>query len=111
MRLYAGIILLLLTTGLLLAQQEIVQDSISILARKELNNKIEKFRLKKWKECKAQALQDAEAHVDSLIVAQIELHLIDTITFPVKPVKPPFPDNIEVKDSIKAKPILEKTQK
>jgi len=56
------------------------------------NEKVEAFKLKKDKECKAEALADAEAHVDSFLY--IPARLIDTLGFPDKPIKPQAPGHI-----------------
>ncbi|MGB4958373.1 MAG: hypothetical protein WBO36_02795, partial [Saprospiraceae bacterium] len=57
--------------------------------------------------CFDDILRRADAHVDSLITAEINYQLSDSIVFPPKPIKPDWPGKIIVPDSITARPIFD----
>lgn len=78
------------------------------------NIKIKKAYLKRneaYKEevlskCKQEMIEKATSYVDSLISAEIEYQLSDSIVFPEKPVKPQSLGKIIVSDTIVARPIF-----
>lgn len=59
-----------------------------------LESKVSDYKAKKNKECRNDALADAEAHVDSIVHRLLNLDLIDTIDFPSKPMRPRAPKHI-----------------
>jgi hypothetical protein len=61
--------------------------------------------------CRRDVLAKAEIYVDSLISAEINFQLSDSIVFPEKPVKPEWPGPIIVPETIMAKPIYERKLK
>lgn len=61
--------------------------------------------------CRRDILAKAEIYVDSLISAEINFQLSDSIVFPEKPVKPEWPGPIIIPETIKAKPIYERKLK
>lgn len=61
--------------------------------------------------CRRDILAKAEIYVDSLISAEINFQLSDSIVFPEKPVKPEWPGPIIVPETIRAKPIYERKLK
>lgn len=69
-------------------------------------NRKKQFIEENMKNCNDDLLQKAEIYVDSLIAAEIDYRLNDSIIFPEKPVRPDWPGEIVVPDSIKAKPIF-----
>lgn len=56
--------------------------------------------------CQRDVYEQAKVYVDSLIAAEINFQLSDSIVFPPKPIKPPSPGPIIVPDTIKAKPVF-----
>jgi hypothetical protein len=56
--------------------------------------------------CKEDILYKAGIYVDSIIAAEIDYRISDSIIFPEKPLRPDWPGDIIVPDSIKAKPIF-----
>ncbi|MFN8339311.1 MAG: hypothetical protein U0T36_09850 [Saprospiraceae bacterium] len=56
--------------------------------------------------CQRDVYEQAKIYVDSLIAAEINFQLSDSIVFPPKPIKPPSPGPIIVPDTIKAKPVF-----
>ncbi|MBK7635539.1 MAG: hypothetical protein WAT22_17655 [Saprospiraceae bacterium] len=58
------------------------------------------------KNCREDIIGKAEIYVDSLIAAEIDYRINDSIIFPEKPIKPEWPGAIIVPDSIKARPIF-----
>jgi hypothetical protein len=70
-----------------------------------------KLRLDQWKEtqlaqCRDQAMQRAEAYVDSFLLASSLEMQLDTISNTDKPIKPPKPVFKEKPDSLVVKEIL-----
>ena len=72
------------------------------LISKALNQKIDKFKSNKRRECDEQIRLDAEVLVDSIIAQQLHL---DTIQFPNRPVKPSTPDIKEIPEELLLQPI------
>ncbi|MBK8053065.1 MAG: hypothetical protein IPK35_07305 [Saprospiraceae bacterium] len=58
------------------------------------------------KNCRQDIIGKAGIYVDSLIAAEIDYRINDSIIFPEKPIKPEWPGAIIVPDSIKARPIF-----
>ena len=56
--------------------------------------KVEKARLDRIKECKGNAIVEAEKQVDQLIDRWIKDHVADTINFPRKPARPKSPGHL-----------------
>jgi len=52
------------------------------------------FVSKKLSDCKLEAIEAAEAHVDSIVHQLLNADLVDRIVFPVKPSRPEAPDHI-----------------
>jgi len=70
-------------------------DKIERLDFKELIDKrYEELINKGISECKLDAENEAEKKVDSLIDKLLKKDLIDSISFPEKPIRPDRPDNI-----------------
>lgn len=61
--------------------------------------------------CHRDIMAKAEIYVDSLISAEINFQLSDSIVFPEKPLKPGWPGPIIVSETIRAKPIFERQLK
>ncbi len=56
--------------------------------------------------CRQDLLLLAETYVDSLISADVDFRINDSIVFPDKPLKPDWPGAIVVPDTIKARPLF-----
>ena len=56
--------------------------------------------------CRQDVLLRAETYVDSMISADIDFSINDSIVFPEKPIKPEWPGSIIVPDTIKARPLF-----
>ena len=56
--------------------------------------------------CRTDIMRMAEIYIDSLISADMDFRLSDSIIFPEKPLKPLWPGDISVSDTIKAYPIF-----
>jgi hypothetical protein len=56
--------------------------------------------------CKLNILQEAEAYVDSIIVNKIDLNIIRGMSFPSRPQKPSFPNQIILNDTTVIQPLL-----
>lgn len=57
--------------------------------------------------CREDLLEEAEIKVDSIITELIEEYMQDTIYFPVKPVRPDFPEKLKPDSSLTPKPIFD----
>ena len=64
------------------------------LIAKNLESLHENLFLEKDNDCKERALIAAETHLDSVIDQWINTGFMDTISFPVKPLKPQKPEHI-----------------
>ena len=74
---------------------------------------VEEFRVRDERECRAKALSDAEAHVDSIVYQLLNADLVDSLSFPDKPIRPSAPDHIigtVKKFDVNAVPSSEKNQ-
>ncbi len=74
---------------------------------------VEEYRIRDARECRAKALSDAEAHVDSIVYQLLNANLVDSLSFPDKPVRPSAPDHIigtVKKFDVNAAPSSEKNQ-
>ncbi len=65
------------------AQEDLIRDAVDI--------KLGQYRSNQIKQCRENALRDAEDYVDSLLVAISLERKLDTIPKPVKPVRPEMP--------------------
>lgn len=59
-----------------------------------------------FRNCQQDLLLRAETYVDSMISADIDFRINDSIVFPEKPLKPDWPGAIIIPDSIKARPLF-----
>ena len=76
--------------------------SVEELMDKSFQQKVERFKKKKREDCAAELMHDAEELVDSIIAEQLNL---DTISFPVKPIKPNAPKLKDLPVELELKPI------
>ena len=74
--------------------------------KKAFENRKTEFINETMTNCREDILNKAEIYVDSLIAAEIDYRISDSIIFPEKPLRPEWPGDILVPDSIKAKPIF-----
>lgn len=58
--------------------------------------------------CAREVYEKAKVYVDSVIAAEINYQLSDSIVFPPKPIKPPSPGPIIIADTIRARPMFGK---
>ncbi len=76
------------------------------LVQQEYDRKIDEFKANRKRSCLEEILKDAEAYVDSTIVREINIKLLDTLIFPEKPFRPDYPQDIILDDSTKVAPII-----
>lgn len=80
------------------------------IANPKIVKAIEKRKIEYKKDilanCQREVLEKAKIYVDSLIAAEINFQLSDSIVFPPKPIKPASPGPIIVSDTIKARPVF-----
>jgi hypothetical protein len=96
---------LLLLTALALAQMNCGQNKEALIQQK-IAEKTVAFRTKKSAECRESLLQLAEKTVDSLLLAEAQQQLLDSLSRskPGRPLRPPAVPPI---DSLAIKPIFE----
>ena len=80
---------------------------LSALQEQFLETKIKDFYASKRQKCIEEILADAEAFVDSIIINEINIKVMDTIVFPDRPFKPQYPTEIILDDSTKIQPIFD----
>jgi len=85
---------------------EVVKKKTPDLVQKEVERKLEKFKLSIIKRCTENAIKNAEIFIDSLVADELELQRNDTIAFPAKPTRPVQPGKIILNDSTGISPIL-----
>ena len=58
------------------------------------NAKVQNLRYQKLNDCKEKQIQKANEKVDSIVHQLLNADLLDTVSFPAKPIKPPTPKHI-----------------
>lgn len=93
-------------------QKDTLKEPTPTLVQKAFEEKISIFLQNRKEKCLEKILEDAEAYVDSIIISEINVKLLDTLIFPEKPLRPDFPSKIILNDSTKIEPIVkdEKTK-
>lgn len=74
--------------------------------RVALEKRKAEYKLDVMVNCQRDIIEKAKIYVDSMIAAEINFQLSDSIVFPPKPIKPPSLGVIVVPDTIKAKPVF-----
>ena len=69
------------------------------LMHKTYEDKVTSYINTRKHKCLEKILLDAETYVDSIIINEINIKLLDTIIFPEKPLKPDFPNRIILEDT------------
>lgn len=69
------------------------------LMHQTYERKVNEYINNRRQKCLEKILLDAETYVDSVIINEINIKLLDTIIFPEKPLKPEFPKKIILKDT------------
>lgn len=76
------------------------------LVQKQYDAKIKNFIDTRRARCLEDILKDAETFVDSTIISEINIKLLDTLVFPDRPPRPQYPDQIVLDDSTNLAPII-----
>lgn len=77
------------------------------LVQKRLLQKQQDYQNDQYKICKEKAILDANIKLDSIIAHELNLSLLDSIRFPLKPQKPNHPGQIKLDDTTKVVKIIE----
>lgn len=72
------------------------------LIEEELQERIDKYIARRYKNCKDKYLEEAILHVDSIISHELLIDAVDTMAFPNRPFRPPY----DAKDSLRIDSIL-----
>jgi len=81
------------------------EDALSPLVKEALDKKYDKYKKTIHDRCKAKALKEAIAHIDSVIVQELKLKHVDELSFPQRPSRPRLPEGIILNDSTEIAPI------
>lgn len=81
------------------------ESNIPPIVAEYLKERLDSYMATRKKNCIKEILEDAEAHVDSTIINEINIHVLDTLIFPEKPIKPPYPGKIILDDTTKIAPV------
>jgi hypothetical protein len=73
--------------------------------KQALENRKKLYAVEILSNCRKDVLDKASAYVDSMISADLDFRLNDSIIFPERPLRPNWPGDIIVPDTIKARPI------
>jgi hypothetical protein len=98
----SGFALLLTMCQQPIAQEDLIAEAVEI--------KIDQWKAEQIRICYEQAVIKAEAHVDSILIAQSLETKLDTIPKPSKPIKPYKPSFKEKPDSVVVNPVLKKDE-
>jgi hypothetical protein len=85
-------------------QQNDNENSFTPLMQERYDKAVKNYFEDRHKKCLETILNDAESYVDSVIINEINILLLDTIIFPEKPAKPSYPDTIILNDSVLIQP-------
>ncbi len=58
------------------------------------NAKVQDLRQQKLNDCREKQIEKANEKVDSIVHQLLNADLLDTLSFPAKPIKPPTPEHI-----------------
>lgn len=77
----------------------LVSCSIDLPSHQEVideiyNAKVADLKKQKLKDCKTKQIEKANEKVDSILHKLLNTDLLDTVSFPARPVKPPKPKHI-----------------
>jgi hypothetical protein len=100
------ILFIILFTFVGCAEKEIDMTINNPLIKHAYDKKKKEYAEETLLNCRKQILDRAEFYVDSLIAAEIDFQMSDSIVFPLKPIKPASLGKIIVPDTIMAKPIF-----
>lgn len=84
-------------------------DPKAEIVEQKVSEAMRKLREKKTAECRATLLQEAEKIVDSLLLAEAQIDLADSLAR-ARPQKPARPLPVPPIDSLQVKPIFEQAQ-
>ena len=85
-------------------QEQTEYERFTPLMKERYDSAVNEYLSNRRTKCFESILEDAESYVDSVIINEINILLLDTIIFPQKPQKPNYPDTIILNDSINIKP-------
>lgn len=75
---------------IVLCSNQSTQKTKQQLIEEALETKIQKFKLQEDAKCLKKALKAAETNVDSIISIELGAMSTDSVSFPIKPVKPRY---------------------
>lgn len=81
------------------------EGELPVLVQKELDRKYNKYLANIDKRCRAKALKQAIAYVDSIIVIELQLQTTPDMDVPDRPSRPTLPEGIILNDSAQVEPI------
>ncbi len=97
----AGKLLIFLSITLIACQDQGIPKPVLTLTRERL----EVFRKEQDSICQAKARFQAEVAVDSFFLSLTRRYLLDSISIPIKPIKPVVDTNINLETTTPVKPL------
>lgn len=97
---------LLIILGLIACKRENTEDEVNAFVAQQIELKIEYLTQEKRKDCYNTILKIAEQNIDSIILQQFEVDLLDSIEMVEKPFRPLRPQYIRDIDTSTIKPIF-----
>ena len=100
------IISVLFSISLIFGFQKSTNSNEPGAVRKEIEKRLEEFKIEKDRECMLMAIKRAEAIVDSVIHRENSIPKIDTMGVPIRPIRPIKEKNIEIDTTEKVEPLF-----
>ncbi len=86
--------------------REATPEEIDHFIQYHVDQKLHKIRVEKAKDCRRKILEDAQAHIDSIIIEELEIDLLDSIVEVDRPFRAERPAYIRDRDTSKVKPLF-----
>ncbi|MCE2789040.1 MAG: hypothetical protein LW630_03900 [Saprospiraceae bacterium] len=72
--------------------------------REALERRRQQYAAEVMDQCRREAIKKADAYVDSILTAEIQIRISDSILFPEKPLRPSNPGPVKFNDTLRARP-------
>lgn len=97
---------LFILLGLTACTRDNTEDEVNAFVERQIELKIEYLKQEKRRDCYNTVLKIAEQNIDSIILQQFEVDLLDSIVMVEKPFRPLRPQYIKDIDTSTIKPIF-----
>ncbi len=86
--------------------REATPEEVDAFIQYHVDQKLQKIRVAKDKDCRRKILEDAQAHIDSIIIEELEIDLLDSIVEVERPFRAERPAYIRDRDTSKVRPLF-----